>query len=149
MAIAPATRTNNLATVTTEWKRLIAFAATRPGDTFALATLVAREGSSYRQPGARLLIASDGTHAGCLSGGCLEEGVAQFGLRVLRTGAGERLRLDTRPHFGCPGILDIWVEPLTKPFLDELARDISNRTSSWVVTRSDSAAGTSLQREAP
>jgi xanthine dehydrogenase accessory factor len=146
---APATRTHHLATVTTEWRRLVAFAAARPGDSFALATLMAREGSSYRQPGARLLIASDGTHVGCLSGGCLEEGVAQVGLRVLRTGAGERLRLDTRPHFGCPGILDIWVEPLAKHFLGELARAIATRATPWVVTDPASATGTTLHREPP
>ncbi|MEY4490001.1 MAG: hypothetical protein RIQ79_2509 [Verrucomicrobiota bacterium] len=147
--IAPATRANNLATVTTEWKRLVAFAAAKPGDSFALATLIGREGSSYRQPGARLLIAPDGTHAGCLSGGCLEEGVAQVGLRVLRTGAGERLRLDTRPHFGCPGILDIWVEPLAAGFLRELALALAARTNPWVATRPASAAGTTLLHTAP
>ena len=39
----------------------------------ALATLVAVKGSSYRRPGARLLLLSDGTHLGSISGGCLEE----------------------------------------------------------------------------
>lgn len=134
------------------------FAAAKGGDSFALATLVGREGSSYRQPGARLLIAPDGDHAGCLSGGCLEEGVAQVGLRVLRTGAGERLRLDTRPHFGCPGLLDLWVEPLAKGLLPELARALAARTRPWLVTRPGGSAaattgtpptGTTLHHQAP
>jgi xanthine dehydrogenase accessory factor len=141
----------------TEWKRLVQFAAAKGGDSFALATLVGREGSSYRQPGARLLIAPDGEHAGCLSGGCLEEGIAQVGLRVLRTGAGERLRLDTRPHFGCPGLLDVWVEPLAKGLLHELARALAARTHPWLVTRPGGRAattaalptGTSLHHQAP
>ena len=38
-----------------------------------LATVVKTQGSSYRLPGARLLVGKDGTHAGTISGGCLEE----------------------------------------------------------------------------
>jgi xanthine/CO dehydrogenase XdhC/CoxF family maturation factor len=150
-----ATRPPGTDTATTEWKRLTDFASAKGGNTFALATLLAREGSSYRQPGARLLIAPDGSHAGCLSGGCLEDGVAQVGLRVLRTGVAERLRIDTRPHFGCPGILDLWIEPLAKAFISELAHALAARTSPWVVTWpgaiSDGglSAGTSLQPRAP
>ena len=51
--------------------------ATRPNVALALATLVRVEGSSYRQPGARLLV--DAEHrvlAGAISGGCLEGDVA-------------------------------------------------------------------------
>lgn len=133
----------------TEWKRLVQFAAAKGGDSFALATLVGREGSSYRQPDARLLIAPDGEHAGCLSGGCLEEGVAQVGLRVLRTGAGERLRLDTHPHFGCPGVLDIWVEPLAKGLLGEIAHALAMRSRPWLVTRPDVCSGSTFVSTVP
>ena len=38
----------------------------------ALATLVKVEGSTYRRPGARMLITVDGQHIGSISGGCLE-----------------------------------------------------------------------------
>ena len=82
-----------------------------------------------------MLIDSEGRHVGCLSGGCLEEGIAQVGLRVLRTGAGERLHLDTRPHFGCPGQLDIFVEPLAENLLPEVSRAIAARERPWLVTR--------------
>jgi xanthine dehydrogenase accessory factor len=121
--------------VTTEWKRLLDFAASGARGPFALATLVARQGSSYRLPGARLLIDSEGRHVGCLSGGCLEEGIAQVGLRVLRTGAGERLTIDTRPHFGCPGQLDIFVEPLADNLLPVVSRAIVARERPWLATR--------------
>jgi xanthine/CO dehydrogenase XdhC/CoxF family maturation factor len=45
------------------WKNL------SPG---ALATVVATAGSTYRKPGARMLIRADGSSLGLLSGGCLE-----------------------------------------------------------------------------
>ena len=38
----------------------------------ALATVVHVEGSSYRRPGARMLVTDDGRLTGAISGGCLE-----------------------------------------------------------------------------
>lgn len=43
----------------------------------AIATLVATEGSSPRDPGAAMSIQADGTIAGSISGGCVEAAVAQ------------------------------------------------------------------------
>lgn len=47
------------------------------GADYILATVVAVEGSSYRKPGARMLLAKDGRRAGTISGGCLEAEVAR------------------------------------------------------------------------
>ena len=47
------------------------------GADYILATVVAVEGSSYRKPGARMLLAQDGRRAGTISGGCLEAEVAR------------------------------------------------------------------------
>ncbi|HTB97608.1 MAG TPA: XdhC family protein [Terracidiphilus sp.] len=47
------------------------------GVDYVLATVVAVEGSSYRRPGARMLLARDGRRAGTVSGGCLEAEVAR------------------------------------------------------------------------
>jgi xanthine/CO dehydrogenase XdhC/CoxF family maturation factor len=44
---------------------------------YVLATIIAVEGSSYRKPGALMLLAEDGRRAGTVSGGCLEAEVAQ------------------------------------------------------------------------
>lgn len=41
----------------------------------ALATIVSVEGSSYRRPGARMLMTEDRRMTGSLSGGCLERDV--------------------------------------------------------------------------
>ena len=42
------------------------------GKRAALATVVHVNGSSYRRPGARMLITDDGELTGAISGGCLE-----------------------------------------------------------------------------
>jgi xanthine dehydrogenase accessory factor len=47
------------------------------GAEYVLATVVKTEGSSYRKPGARMLLAADGRRAGTVSGGCLEAAVAK------------------------------------------------------------------------
>jgi xanthine/CO dehydrogenase XdhC/CoxF family maturation factor len=47
------------------------------GVEYVLATIVAVEGSSYRRPGACMLLAQDGRRAGTVSGGCLEAEVAR------------------------------------------------------------------------
>jgi xanthine dehydrogenase accessory factor len=79
---------------------------------FALATLVQTEGSTYRKPGARLLVEANGTTLGVLSGGCLEEEIGHFGRRVINNGSAALLSFDTRRLYGCDGRLKILVEPL-------------------------------------
>ncbi|UWZ83682.1 XdhC family protein [Occallatibacter riparius] len=49
----------------------------RAGAEYVLATVVEVQGSSYRRPGARMLLAADGRRAGTVSGGCLEAEVAK------------------------------------------------------------------------
>lgn len=134
--------------MTTDWKRLTEFAAARAGAPLALTTLLRRQGASYRQPGARLLSTLRGEYAGCLSGGCLEEGIAQVGSRVLRERRGERLSIDTRPHFGCPGTLDLWVEPVSPGVLIGIAAALERRRAVWIETRPDER-GTRLHERRP
>jgi xanthine/CO dehydrogenase XdhC/CoxF family maturation factor len=77
-----------------------------------------------------MLIAADGSYAGCLSGGCLEELIAEVGRRVIDAGRSELLHIDTRPHFGCPGQLDIWIEVLSSSAPDNsLLHAINERFS--------------------
>lgn len=85
-----------------------------------LATLVTVEGSSYRRPGARLLVLPDGTRIGSISGGCLEEDVMARAHRVLATGVAESVVYDTTSEndliwgvgLGCHGIVRVLLEPL-------------------------------------
>lgn len=93
----------------------------RPSVPLALATLVNVEGSSYRQPGARLLVdAEQRVLAGAISGGCLEGDVAARAADICRAGRAELLRYDLREDLetiwgfgaGCDGIAHVLLEPL-------------------------------------
>lgn len=59
------------------------------GASYALATVVRIDGSAYRRPGARMLVRTDGTFFGTISGGCLEGEVVRRSEHVLATGAPE------------------------------------------------------------
>ena len=96
----------------------------RPDANFALATMVRAQGSSYRRPGARMLICEDGTTVGSLSAGCLESDVAECAREVLRTGQSVVVSFDTRRRFGCAGKIDIFIERVGDDFLPSLRKTI-------------------------
>ena len=88
----------------------------------ALVTLVRAEGSSYRRPGARLLIGADGKYSGTISGGCLEAEVVRKAAWLVRGGAVvERYSTlfdDTAEipfGLGCGGVVDLLFEPADTP----------------------------------
>ena len=110
-----------------EWER-------RRGQPLALATLVRAQGSSYRRPGARMLICPDGMTAGSLSGGCLEEEVARRAFDVLRTRVPSLMSFDTRLRFGCNGTIEIFVEAVRESFLAEVAAHIGEHRSCRTAT---------------
>ena len=83
-----------------------------PSRSWALATLVRTRGSTYRKPGARMLVDSEGRTLGVLSGGCLEEEIAQHGQTVIAQTTPVVLSFDTRRLYGCDGQLKILIEPL-------------------------------------
>lgn len=77
---------------------------------WALATLVETHGSTYRKPGARMLVDARGETVGVLSGGCLEEEVAQHALEILDGAAPRVIDFDTRRLYGCDGRVRILLE---------------------------------------
>src|SRR5256884_4441394 len=92
------------------------------GDAAVLVTLVRAEGSSYRRPGARLLLCVRGEYAGTISGGCLETEVVRKATWLGREGAVvERYSTlfdDTAevPYgLGCGGVVDLLLEPVETP----------------------------------
>ncbi len=109
-------------------------AAERSGQSFALATLVRAEGSSYRRPGARMLVCADGCAVGSLSGGCLEEEVALHAQDVLATGRPRTVPFDTRRRFGCNGKIDIFIERVDYALLAELSSHVQARHSCSIAT---------------
>lgn len=87
-----------------------------------LITLVRAEGSSYRRPGARLLVGGQGEYAGTISGGCLETEVLRKATWLVRQGAVvERYSTmfddtaDVPFGLGCGGLVDLLLEPVDTP----------------------------------
>ena len=105
------------------------------GQQLALATLVRAQGSSYRRPGARMLVCPDGVTVGSLSGGCLEEEVAYRAFGVMDTGMPSLMSFDTRLRFGCNGNIDVFVEAVRDDSLAQLARHFTARKTCRVLTR--------------
>jgi xanthine dehydrogenase accessory factor len=89
------------------------------GQRLALATIVAVRGSTYRRPGARLLVPEEGTPIGNISGGCLEGDVADMARLVMQEGtarlAGWDLTADDDEVWGlglgCNGAIEVFIEP--------------------------------------
>ena len=90
------------------------------GEPLVLATVVRTAGSTYRKPGAQMLIGYDGAAAGLLSGGCLEGDLMAHAQRVLQRRTPELVSYDTRSAddliwgigLGCEGAMDILLTPL-------------------------------------
>ncbi len=87
----------------------------------ALATVVKVRGSSYRSPGARMLITDDGRWVGSISGGCLEGDALRKARQVMTNNQPFTVTYDTREEsnqnlgigLGCNGVIDVLIEPLT------------------------------------
>ncbi len=92
----------------------------RAGESAVLATVVKTRGSSYRLPGARLLLTATGERAGSISGGCLEDDLIKKAWWLTETGSVIR-RYDTTPDgeiatefgLGCNGIIHVLLERIT------------------------------------
>ena len=124
------------------------------GTPLALATVVATEGSTYRKPGARMLIDGAGGSCGLLSGGCLEGDLAEHARAVLGTGAARLIEYDLRSSddliwglgLGCEGAMRILLQRLSPAEayapLEQIARAQSTRRplAFATVIRSDSPA---------
>ncbi|WP_316822908.1 XdhC/CoxI family protein [Pedobacter gandavensis] len=86
----------------------------------ALATVVKVEGSSYRRPGARMLITEHGQLTGAISGGCLEGDALRKALSAIVQQENKLITYDTTDEedarigvqLGCNGIVHILFEPI-------------------------------------
>jgi xanthine/CO dehydrogenase XdhC/CoxF family maturation factor len=84
-----------------------------------LATVVATAGSTYRKPGARMLIMADGSYLGLISGGCLEADLQLHAQQVLDSGVPSAIEYDMRGPddilfgigAGCEGAMRVLLEP--------------------------------------
>lgn len=120
--------------------------ANEAGKKTALATVVHVSGSSYRRPGARMLVTEDGIMTGAISGGCLEGDALRKAALAIAQGKNKLVIYDTTDEedaklgiqLGCNGIVSILFEPimvgsLTNP-IQVLLNTISKREPSLIFT---------------
>jgi len=85
-----------------------------------LATIVATEGSTYRKPGAMMLIDRDGGYEGMISGGCLEGDLLEHAARVFDSGEPAHVTYDMSADedlvwslgIGCDGVIHLLLQLL-------------------------------------
>ena len=99
----------------------------QPSRRAALSTVVEARGSTYRRPGARLLVFDDGETIGSISGGCLESDLIEHSKQVIESSEPRIVR--HRPTdedvlmgtgLGCDGELVIVIEPVRDELRNEL-----------------------------
>ncbi len=86
----------------------------------ALATLVHLNGSSYRRPGARIIVDEEGQLTGAISGGCLEGDALRKAVFCIHTQIPKLVVYDTSDEedatigiqLGCSGIIQVLFEPI-------------------------------------
>ena len=117
--------------MTHEFKKIVenAFAYYTKGISCVLATVVHLEGSSYRKPGVRMLIAKDGMMTGAVSGGCVEKEVLFQAATVFKTNQPKMMTYDGRYRLGCEGILYILIEPfsINEQFYKSISANLEKR----------------------
>ncbi len=94
--------------------------ALQKGRQVALATVVHVEGSSYRRPGARMLVTDEGQLTGAISGGCLEGDALRKALLAISQQQNKLVVYNTMDEddqqlgiqLGCNGIVYILFEPI-------------------------------------
>jgi xanthine dehydrogenase accessory factor len=114
----------------------------RAGESAVLATVVKTSGSSYRLPGARLLLTRTGRRAGSVSGGCLEDDLVKKAWWLTESGPLIR-RYDTTPEgeiasgygLGCNGVVYVLLERVAPGHAEilDLLRDVRATRSSRTV----------------
>ena len=124
-------------------------AAERRGrrERLALATVVSARGSSYRRPGARLLVPEDGPPIGLISGGCLEEEAARLAREALDLDAPLLVTIDHSAEgdelwgmgLGCRGVIELLAEPpeMAADTLEALAAARTEGRATYLLTRLD------------
>jgi xanthine/CO dehydrogenase XdhC/CoxF family maturation factor len=95
-------------------------AAVQSGKGVALASVVHLEGSSYRRPGARMLVNDEGELTGAISGGCLEGDALRKAMYALSQQRSMLVTYDTSDEddmtigiqLGCAGVIQVLFEPI-------------------------------------
>ncbi len=94
--------------------------ALHAGKKSAMAAVVHVDGSSYRRPGARMMVTDDGELTGAISGGCLEGDALRKAMLVLSQQQSKLITYDTSDEgdatigiqLGCEGVIQVLFEPI-------------------------------------
>jgi xanthine/CO dehydrogenase XdhC/CoxF family maturation factor len=115
----------------------------------ALVTVVHMDGSSYRRPGARMLVNEDGKITGAISGGCLEGDAQKKALFTISEQKNVLFTYDTSKeddsemgiHLGCEGLIQVLFEKIDSQKEDNpielLRKALSMRQKAVLVTLFD------------
>jgi xanthine dehydrogenase accessory factor len=101
------------------------------GETFGLATVVSTFSSAPREPGAAMAVSPGGEVVGSVSGGCVEGAVYELAAEVTASGQAVLQRYgisdDTAFSVGltCGGLIDIYVEPVSRATFPELGEIVA------------------------
>ena len=96
------------------------------GEAFGLATVVRTFSSAPREPGAAMAVSDDGEAVGSVSGGCVEGAVYELAGEVRASGQAvlQTYGISEDDAFAvgltCGGIIDIFVEPISRDTFPEL-----------------------------
>ena len=127
------------------------------GEAAALATVVNVKGSTYRRPGARMLIMADGRTVGAISGGCLENDVYLQAQSVMESGDAILVTYDAITNedtlwglgLGCNGMVQVLIEPLNTPSgrhpLALMAECLAQKQSGILITVFNAEAVSTIQ----
>jgi xanthine dehydrogenase accessory factor len=128
------------------------------GRHMALATIVSVRGSTYRRPGARLLVPDEGASVGNLSGGCLEGEVEELGRGVMASGESRLTLYDLTADdeviwgwgLGCNGAIEVFVEPAERAAeIAETLRDAIENQRAVVIATVITASSSSPSPSSP
>jgi xanthine/CO dehydrogenase XdhC/CoxF family maturation factor len=127
------------------------------GKKMALASVIYLEGSSYRRPGARMLVDDEGWLTGAISGGCLEGDALRKALLVISQQDPKLVTYDTSDEddmtlgvqLGCAGVIQVLFEPVDPAFENNpvhlLQKVMANRQPSVLVNLINKTTPSSLQ----
>ena len=94
----------------------------RNDESLVLVTITGTEGSTYRKPGAMMLISRDGAYEGMISGGCLEGDLLHHANEVFLGGVPKSVTYDMHAGedlvwglgLGCDGIIHLQLQRLDR-----------------------------------
>ena len=125
----------------------------REEESLVLATITATEGSTYRKPGAMMLISPQGDFEGLISGGCLEGDLLHHAANVFSSGETAFVTYDMHAGddlvwslgLGCDGVIHLMLQRLDRDdhfgFLEQLEVSHSSRQATLVILVTQAVKG--------